>query len=248
MGLSVGRLAAAFVLSIGAPAQAGPRTFTGTIRLEFPSATTPIEWAVPIAGVGKYQPGTATSTQEAFVLSNTHFVTLGTSTSVMGSVPNLFLGGGAFNTGQVNRFELQGAFIPVVPSGQIFGLRLGVASLDLGGLTGSGMAMTWNHPLFRVGTFNAISHPGALYYTASSSSSPSSATGFDSSWSATVHSLGFGGGDLNVVTPVSLSTSGGGIINGQAKLELTFAPEPAAALMFLAGAGTLCLLGRGRNS
>ncbi len=229
----------------GAPAQAEPRAFTGMIRLEFPSAQAPVKWAVPIAGVGKYQPGTATSTQEAFVISNPVTMVLGTSTSVMGSVPNPFPGTGTFDTGQVLSFKLQQGLIPIASTGNLLGLRVTVASLDLSGITASGAGMTFNHPLLRLGTSFVTFHPGANYLTTSSSYS---ASGFDSSWSATVHSLGYGGGDLNLVTPVSLSTTSGGTLNGQAKLELTFAPEPTMGLMFVAGAGGLFFLGRRRQS
>ena len=239
---------AVFVLALSlfsATAQAEKRYYMGELHLEFPSATSPMEWTIPFAGVGSYLPGTAAATREGFAVNQTLSVMMGTSAPVAGSVANPFSGGGAFDTGQVATFKLQPGFVPVDQSSPYMGFRFSALSLDLSGQTGSGGFANYNHPLVRIGTSFASLHPGGRYFTTSGSTSASAS---DVTWAATVRSLSAGGGNFNVVAPLVLSTSGGGSLSGQARMQLTFVPEPAAGIMLLGGAFAVYGLGRSRRT
>ena len=246
------RFAVAFALLafIGAPVAAEPRAFNGTIRLDFPGLPNPISWAIPVAGLGKYQPGTAASTEEAFVISNTVTVDVGTSTSVMGTVANPFFQGGSFDTGQIQSVKLGAGFASLAAPSSPLGFRVSIASLDLQGLSASGATMTFNHPLLRVGTNIFSYHPGASYWTNTSGPFSYSASASESTWVTTVNDLAYAGGNLNMVVPVVLNTadSGDGTLAFDAKLELTFAPEPTMGLALIAGAAAVFALGRRRRS
>ena len=228
--------------------QAEPWEFTGSVQLSFPNGSMPIDFTVPLSGVGHR----SAAAPYTFSLSMTQIVDVAATLVgsivnpiplVMGELPtfiSVFLGDfklypGAFSTATSGIFP--GDFAADIKSLEMLGTTVNADFVSASVLllpisSGAGPA---------AGTLMIFNDSGAV-------TQPLTAAAMN--WTVDSKQFTANGGTLSLVTPVSITTAGAmedETLEATARLQFTFVPEPGIGSMLLAGSLLLAEAGRRRR-
>jgi len=230
---------------LGSRAGAELYDYTGSLQLSFDGVQGPIEFAVPLVGTAEGSP----TAPHNFILNQTQSFTI--TQTLTGHIPNpLPLVSGSlsnFETVFLGDFVLYPGTVGVAGGG-ISGLDLDIGSLELLGTTVQADFVTASLGLVSI---HATPAPavGKLVIFNDSGSSSQPITAQAGTWSVATSNLDASGGTLSLVTPISITTAHAlsAPVETQARLQLTFVPEPAIGWMLGAGALLLAEAGRRRR-
>jgi len=232
------------LLLLGASAHAEPYEYTGSLELSFPSAMTSMKFSIPLSGTAERSPtppfGFALLGTRAFTV--THSITgaaipnpLPLVTGSLTSFNSVFLGDLVLYPGTVG-----------MTGGGVSGLDVDIGSLELLGTTVNLDFVTASLNLVSIAPA-PLPAPGKLVIFNDSTAVSQPITAEATGWSLATSNLDASGGTLSLVTPIAITTAHAlsSPIEANARLQLTFVPEPGVGWML--GTGSLLLAEAGRR-
>ena len=241
-------ISALAVCLLGTSVKAEPWEYTGSVQLSFPNGSMPIDFTVPIYGVGHRSP-TAPYT---FSISMTQIVDV--AQTLVGSITNpipLVMGDlPTFISVFLGDFKLYPGALSTATTGIFAGdFAADLQSLEMLGTTVNADFVSASVILMPISAA-AGPAPGTLMIFNDSGAVTQPLTAAAMNWTVDSKQITANGGTLSLVTPVSITTAGAmedETLDATARLQFTFVPEPGVGSMLLAGSLLLAEAGRRRR-